>query len=234
MIYEQQLQEDLFQWKKKLLRKSSMFERVSKKTQTKINDRIPEKVHTVITESIKKMVQATLAGSNLTTSEKKLEGKTLEDKEKLVKQTIAAFQKTAAVEGAGTGAGGIFGSVADFPLLLGIKMKCLFEIASLYGFDPKQYEERVFLLYVFQLAYSSDEHRRTTFEIIENWETKKKDLKEMDWKVFQQEYRDHIDLVKLLQIMPGIGAVVGGVANYHLVRHLGETAMNCYRIRTLK
>lgn len=114
MIYEQQLQEDLFQWKKKLLRKSSMFERVSKKTQTKINDRIPEKVHTVITESIKKMVQATLAGSNLTTSEKKLEGKTLEDKEKLVKQTIAAFQKTAAVEGAGTGAGGIFGSVADF------------------------------------------------------------------------------------------------------------------------
>ncbi|MFY0760286.1 EcsC family protein [Metabacillus dongyingensis] len=233
MIYEKQLEEDLFQWKKKLLRKSSMLERVSKKTQMKINEHIPEKVHAIITESIKKMVQATLAGSNLTTSEKKLEGLSLEEKEKKVRQSIGTFQKTAAVEGAGTGAGGILGSAADFPLLLGIKMKCLFEIATLYGFDPKQYEERLFLLYVFQLAYSSDEHRRNTFELIESWDKRKNELKEIDWQTFQQEYRDHIDLVKLLQIMPGIGAVVGGVANYHLVRHLGETAMNCYRLRIM-
>jgi hypothetical protein len=32
-------------------------------------------------------------------------------------------------------------------------------------------------------------------------------------------------------LVPGIGAVVGAVANYHLLDHLGETAMNCYRLR---
>ncbi|KEZ47392.1 ecsC [Metabacillus indicus] len=233
MLYEKQLEEDLFQWKKKLLRKSSRLERFSKKTQTKINAHIPEKIHTIITESIKKMVGATLAGSNLTTSEKKLEGISFEERENKVRQTISAYQKAAAVEGAGTGAGGLLASAADFPLLLGIKMKCLFEIATLYGYDPKQVEERIFLLYVFQLAYSSDDHRRKTFELIENWEERKETVKEIDWQTFQQEYRDHIDLVKLLQVMPGIGAVVGGVANYHLVRHLGETAMNCYRLRRL-
>jgi hypothetical protein len=33
--------------------------------------------------------------------------------------------------------------------------------------------------------------------------------------------------------MPGIGAIVGAYANYQLLDKLGETAMNCYRMRIL-
>ena len=51
------------------------------------------------------------------------------------------------------GAGGILLGLADFPLLLGIKIKFLFDAATLYGFDTSDKEERLFILHVFQLAF---------------------------------------------------------------------------------
>lgn len=199
-----------------------------------MNEMIPEKAHTVITESIKKMVQATLVGSEYTTKGNYPDEMTLQVKEKLIEEKLTVYRRTAAAEGAGTGAGGFFLALADFPLLLSIKMKFLFEVAAIHGFDTKKYEERLFLLYVFQLAFSSDEHKKKTFHIIENWELEKESLVEMDWRVFQQEYRDYIDFVKMLQLLPGVGAVVGAYANYNLLDHLGEVAKNCYRIRILQ
>ncbi|MCM3651062.1 EcsC family protein [Metabacillus litoralis] len=231
MSYETQMSEDARRWKYKQLRRPSFFERSSKKAQGKINQLIPEKVHNTITESIKKMVQATLVGSNITTQPKEIENLSFEERENLVKKSIETYKKTAAIEGASTGAGGIFLGLADFPLFLSIKMKFLFEVASIYGYSTREYEERLFLLYVFQLAFSSETYKEETLDKIEHWETEKHEVKDLDWQIFQQEYRDYIDLVKLLQFLPGIGAVVGGVANYHLVQHLGECAMNCYRLR---
>ncbi|MCH1626812.1 EcsC family protein [Fredinandcohnia quinoae] len=231
--YNQVVKEELFQWRKKLIKKSTILNRVSKKAQVKINELIPEKAHQIITESIKKMIQATLIGSEYTTKVKDNGTISLEEKEKRITEILNIYKRTAAVEGAGTGAGGFMLALADFPLLLTIKMKFLFETASIYGFDTKEYEERLFILHVFQLAFSSDEHRKETFEIIENWDMKKEELMDVDWRVFQQEYRDYIDFVKMLQLVPGIGAVVGAYANYNLLDHLGETAKNCYRLRLL-
>jgi hypothetical protein len=34
--------------------------------------------------------------------------------------------------------------------------------------------------------------------------------------------------------VPGIGAFVGAYANNNLLKHLGETAMNVYRLRLLQ
>ena len=42
---------------------------------------------------------------------------------------------------------------------------------------------------------------------------------------------DYIDLAKMAQLLPVIGAAVGAVANYQLLKQLGDTAMNCYRMR---
>ncbi|WP_077329847.1 EcsC family protein [Virgibacillus siamensis] len=229
--YEEKAKIELIQWRKKISKKSSMFNQLAKKAQNKINEKIPEKAHRIITESIKKMVQATLIGSEYTVKAPESSPSTLEDIEKLVLAKKDVYKRTAAAEGAGTGAGGIFLGLADFPLLLSIKMRFLFETASLYGYDIKKYEERLFILYVFQLAFSSDSHREKTIDTIEHWQREKDKLTKLDWHVFQQEYRDYIDFVKMLQLVPGIGAVIGAYANYNLLDHLGETAMNCYRIR---
>ncbi len=59
-------------------------------------------------------------------------------------------------------------------------MKFLYEVASIYGFDANRYEERLFILHVFQLAFSNDEKRKDTFRILENWEAEKETLVDMD------------------------------------------------------
>lgn len=218
---------EAFQWKMRFLRKSSMFERFSKGVQMKVNERIPEKIHAAVTESIKKMVEATMLGSNMTAFKKDTSSLSVGEKDKLAKKTIASYQKMAAAEGIGTGAGGFMLGVADFPLLLSIKMKCLFTLSSIYGFDVKDRDERLYLLLIFQLAFSSEEHRKKVFSALENWETVKEDI---DWRVFQQEYRDYIDVVKLFQLLPGIGAAVGGIANYKLLAQLGETARHVFHL----
>lgn len=111
----------------------------------------------------------------------------------------------------------------------------LHDIASLYGYDTKDKKERLYILYIFQLAFSKPQYRKQVFQKIRKWEKErlKEDPNEIDWRRFQQEYRDYIDLAKLAQLIPGIGAVVGWIANYKLIHHLGKTAMNAYRIRQL-
>ncbi|MEF3331494.1 EcsC family protein [Oceanobacillus oncorhynchi] len=231
MDYETIVYEELRVWRNKVLKKSSLFNQLSKKAQKKINSMIPEKAHQIITDSIKNMVKATLGGSNMTTKKPEPTELSLFERDQIAKEKLVSYRKTAVVEGAGTGAGGIFLGLADFPLLLSIKMKFLFELAAVYGYDANEYEERLFILHVFQLAFSSDEKRKDTFYIIENWEQEKEQLADMDWRVFQQEYRDYIDLVKMLQLVPGFGAIVGAYANHNLMDTLGETAMNAYRMR---
>ncbi|PAE25340.1 EcsC family protein [Bacillus sp. 7894-2] len=232
--YELKAYKEIDEWKRRINKRSSMLNRLSKKAQTKVNSIIPEKAHQIITDSIKNMVKATLIGSNALTRKKQSAGRSLEMMDHMLEEKVAAYRKTAAVEGAGTGAGGILLGIADFPLLLSIKMKFLFETASIYGFNTNEYEERLFLLHVFQLAFSSDDKRKETLKLVEEWDDRKETLGDMDWKVFQQEYRDYIDFVKMLQLVPGIGAAVGAYANYNLLDHLGETAKNAYRLRILK
>ena len=232
--YTMKVQDEIAIWQRKMTRRSGMINRFSKATQTKVNGLIPQKVHHVITESIKNMVKATLAGSNFTTKKRQATGLNLYERDELFKEKLSAFRKTAVVEGAGTGAGGIMLGLADFPLLLSIKMKFLFEAAAVYGFDTNEYEERLFILHIFQLAFSSEEIRKETLTTIENWEQQKHFIADMDWRDFQQEYRDHIDLVKMFQLIPGFGAIVGAFANYNLLDQLGETAKNAYRLRYLQ
>ncbi|MGN8646075.1 EcsC family protein [Gracilibacillus sp. HCP3S3_G5_1] len=232
--YEQQAYQEMLDWELKILKKKSTFQQLSKKAQNKINSYIPEKAHQIMTEAIKHMVQTTLVGSDFTTKKNQDIGEMLEEKEQLLQKKLETYRKTATIEGAGTGAGGIFLGMADFPLLLSIKMKFLFEAATIYGFDTSKYEERLFILHVFQLAFSNDDKRREVYHLIKHWEEEKDRLTDMDWRVFQQEYRDYIDLIKLLQMVPGFGAIVGAYANYNLLDQLGQTAKNCYRLRVFE
>lgn len=231
--YELGVYQDVAEWKRKITKKSGMMTRLAKKAQTKISGLIPEKVHRAITEGIKAMVKATLFGSQITTKRHNSPASSLAERDELARKKIEIFKRAAMVEGAGTGAGGILLGLADFPILLTIKMKFLFEIAAVYGYDTSDYSERLFILHVFQLAFSSDDTRIETLDIIENWQSRKNQYVDMDWRRFQQEYRDHIDLSKMLQLVPGIGAIVGAYANNNLLTHLGNTAMNAYRLRIL-
>lgn len=224
-------------WQKKMIRRPSVFNKLSKRLQTKINDWIPEKIHIAITTAIKQMIRGVLFGAKYTTA-KPLLIKSLEVREAMVTERIKAYRNTAALEGGLTGAGGFFLGLADFPILIGIKMKLLFDIAAMYGYDVKDYKERVYILHIFELAFSSHSHRKEVYLKMEDWDVYSKnlpdDIEQFDWRNFQQEYRDYIDLAKMAQLIPIIGAPVGIIVNYRLLRKLGITAMNAYRMRLLK
>ena len=127
-------------------------------------------------------------------------------------------------------------TLPDFPLLLALKLKLLFDIAAIYGYSVDDYRERLFILYIFQLAFSSQEQRQKVYVQLENWkkehQTLPDDINNFDWRTFQQEYRDYIDIAKMAQLIPVIGAPVGIVVNYRLIKKLGITAMNAYRMRS--
>ena len=232
--YEITAANELRKWQKQMQRKPSLLNRMSKGMQNKINSLIPEKVHNAITTTIKQIVKVVLFGSKITTESPRTQG-SLEVREAVAEEKIKFYRKTAAIEGGVTGAGGILMGLADFPLLLGIKLKMLFDIASVYGFDVRDYKERLYLLYIFQLAFSSQEQRRKVYLQLENWNNEKQtlpqDINHFDWRIFQQEYRDYIDIAKMAQLIPIIGAPVGVVVNYQLIKKLGRTAMNAYRMR---
>lgn len=217
-------------------RKPSFTNRLAKKVQKKLNSYIPGKIHEAITATIKQMIRIVLFGAGLTTPKPNKTG-TLEMRERLILERIKMYRRTAAAEGGVTGAGGILLGLADFPILLGMKIKLLFDIAAIYGFDVKDYKERIYILYIMQLAFSSQEERRNVYSKIDDWEAHTKrlpdDINQFDWRTFQQEYRDYLDLAKMAQLIPIIGAPVGIVVNYRLIRKLGETAMNAYRMRVV-
>jgi hypothetical protein len=234
MEYEEKAHRELIVWKKQMQRQPSVLNDLSRRLQAKMNSYIPEKVHKAITSAMKQMIRGVLFGARITTS-KPATMASLEQTEEAVEKRIEGYKRTAMAEGGVTGAGGILLGLADFPILLGIKLKMLFDLAALYGFDVQDYKERIYLLHIFELAFSSQEHRRQVFSKMENWEEQKKllpdDIHDFNWRSLQQEYRDYIDLAKMAQLVPGIGAVVGVVVNYKLIRKLGHTAMNAYRMR---
>ncbi len=236
IFYQKQIRKELNQWQTKMKSHPSLVDNLSKSLQDRMNRLIPEKVHGVITKTMKEMIKAVLFGSRYTAIKEK-SYTSIQEAEIAILDRIRSYKQTAAIEGGVTGAGGILMGMVDFPVLLGIKMKLLFDIAVMYGFDIKDYKERLFILYIFQLAFSSQVHRQKVYKEVEGWEQLSKqlpnDINEFNWRPFQQEYRDHIDLAKMAQLIPGIGAVVGVVVNYRLIKKLGNTAMNAYRMRLI-
>ncbi len=235
MQYEQTILKELQEWQYRISRRPTILNKLSHTVQTKINSYIPDKVHAAVTATIKQMIRGVLFGAKFTTKEATV--LPLAETEEKVQRLIKNYKHTAAAEGGIIGTGGFLLGLAELPLLMGIKLKMLFDIAALYGYSVQDYKERIYILHIFQLAFSSQQHRLKVYTQMDNWEVQKQslpdDIHQFDWRSFQQEYRDYIDLAKLAQLIPGIGAVVGFVVNYQLLKKLGTTAMNAYRMRRL-
>ena len=231
-----QAAEDLAAWRARITRPAGALGKASRAVQRRVNAIIPEKVHAAITAAMQAMTKAILTGADFATASplpKTLNGASLEDREAKVLAAIDGWKKAAGAEGGVAGAGGFLLAAADFPLLMSFKLKLLFEIAALYGHDGSVLSERLYILHIFELAFSDVEHRVKVLEAMDDWDARPhpSDLADFDWRSFQQQYRDHIDLAKLAQMLPVVGAPVGAVVNWRLTAHLGKTAMMAYRMR---
>ena len=232
--YEDWARAEVAHWRAQVLKPPNALDRAARGVQGRINRIIPEQVHATLTTVIEGMTRTILTGADLTTAAPVI-GASLAERDRRARDAIDAYRKTAAVEGGVAGAGGFWLALADFPALLVIKMKLLFDLSAVYGHEADRFEERLYILALFQLAFSGAEHRAAVFHGLEDWEGREHpaDFEHFDWRTFQREYRDYIDLAKLAQMIPVVGAPIGAFVNWRLLQRLGDTAVNGYRMRWL-
>lgn len=234
--YEAWARAEVDHWRRRMLTPPSAIDRTARAIQERINRIIPEKLHAIVTDVIERMTRAILVGADIATFTQPLRDTPLSERDRRARRAIKGYRVTAAAEGGVTGAGGFWMSVADFPALVTIKLKLLFELAAIYGHPGEIFSERLYILRLFELAFSGADHRVQVLQAIDGWDASPHPdgFEAFDWRSFQQEYRDYIDLPKMAQMIPLLGAPVGAVVNWRLLDRLGEVAINAYRMRWLE
>ena len=152
--------------------------------------------------------------------------------EKLVKERT----KFATVQGATTGIGGIFTLAIDVPAILGTALKTLQEIAILHGYNPKDEEERVFIVKCLQFASSDIVGKEAILNELSMIHDSGDRTAEMisqlkGWQEVFYTYRDQYGWKKLFQMIPVLGIVFGAYANKGMIKDVSEAGMMLYRKR---
>src|SRR5690242_10824898 len=111
--YEKRALRESERWQRQMQRRPSLPSRLAKKMQDKTNSLIPEKVHIAFTAAIKQMTRTVLFGAKYTTARAVTNG-SLQEREMRIRKRIDFYSKTAATEGAITGAGGFLLGLVDF------------------------------------------------------------------------------------------------------------------------
>lgn len=229
---EAALRAEVEAWKARILKGPNLWDRATRGAQDRINRAIPERIHAVVTAGVEQMTKGIMTGSDWIPAYRPTEG-SLAAREAAARRTVGLYRGTASVEGGVAGAGGFLLAAADFPALVAIKLRMLGEIVARYGWTGGSPRERLFVLHIFHLAFASARRRPEALARLQAWIDGEADPETYDWRTFQIEYRDHIDLAKLMQLVPVIGAPVGAVVNWRLVDRLGETAVMACRMRWL-
>ena len=220
-------------WRARMLKRPGLWDKATRGTQDRINRIIPERVHAIITSGVEAMTRGILFGSDLIQTRPRPEG-SLAARDERARAMIRTYRNTASVEGGVAGAGGFVLAAADFPALMAIKVRMLGDVVAAYGWGGDTVRERLFLLHTFHLAFASARRRPEALAELERWIAgidQPEAITEYDWRQFQIEYRDYIDLAKMAQLIPVVGAPIGAVVNWRLVERLGETAMMACRMR---
>ncbi|MDF2067672.1 EcsC family protein [Bacillus sp. Cr_A10] len=172
---------------------------------------------------------------------------TLEDVQKLsvslMDKSVANLTKNrkniATIQGAGTGIGGIFTLTLDIPLLLGLQLKTLQDIAISYGYDPNDKKERLFIIKCLQFVSADIVGKQTIISQLSKFDhhdetIKREVVSEMQgWREVVFAYRDQFGWKKLFQMIPIAGLVFGAFINRSAVKDIAEAGIMLYRKRRI-
>jgi len=172
---------------------------------------------------------------------------TLDDVEKLsITTMIGAVENLtknrknlATIQGASTGIGGIFTLSIDIPLLLGMQLKTLQDIAICYGYDPNDKKERLFIVKTLQFISADIVGKQAILTQLslfdkEDKKAKREVLSEIQgWREVVFAYRDNFGWKKLFQMVPIAGIVFGAFINRSAINDIAEAGSMLYRKRRI-
>ncbi|WP_078543084.1 EcsC family protein [Litchfieldia alkalitelluris] len=158
------------------------------------------------------------------------------DKMDVAAQKISSRSaKTAMIQGGTTGIGGIFTLAIDIPLMLGITLKTIQEIALCYGYNPKEKDERIFVVKCLQFSSSDIVGKKAILEELSLFNDRKSNTQMMSqlqgWREVLTTYRDNFGWKKLFQLIPVAGILFGAYINKSTIQDTAEAAMMLYRKR---
>ena len=161
------------------------------------------------------------------------------DMDQAVSKLATNRKQLATLQGAGTGVGGIFTLSIDIPLLLGIQLKTLQDIAMCYGYDPNDKEERIYIVKVLQFVSSDIVGKKAILQQLSLMDAPDEGMKReviselQGWREVVMTHRDQIGWKKLFQMIPIVGLLVGAFINRSAVGDLAEAGMMLYRKRRI-
>lgn len=145
---------------------------------------------------------------------------------------------TATIQGATTGFGGIFTLAIDIPVLLGLSLKTLQEIAYVHGYNPNERKERIFIVKCLQFASADIVGKEAILNELSSYYDQSDKPKEMmsqlqGWREVVYTYRDQFGWKKLFQMVPIAGMVFGAFTNRSMVQDIAEAGTMLYRKRKI-
>ncbi|KZZ82565.1 EcsC family protein [Bacillus sp. SJS] len=161
----------------------------------------------------------------------------VEDMKKVCLDIRESRGNIATVQGASTGFGGMFTLAIDIPVLLGLSLKTLQEIAIAHGYDPSKKEERVFIVKCLQFASADIVGKQAILNELSGYHTKTHSSEVFSqlqgWREVMYSYRDTYGIKKLLQMIPVAGMVFGALTNRSMIKELAETGTMLYQKRRI-
>lgn len=162
----------------------------------------------------------------------------IQDMIKLSTQLQKDRTKFATLQGASTGFGGFITLAIDIPVILGIALKTLQEIAMIHGYDPNDKQERIFIIKCIQFASSDIVGKEAILKELSTLHDPKRSSEEMisqlkGWQEVFFTYRDHFGWKKLFQAVPVAGMIFGAYANKTMIQDITEAGTMLYRKRRI-
>lgn len=146
--------------------------------------------------------------------------------------------KMATVQGASTGFGGLFTLAIDIPVILGLALKTLQEIAIIHGYDPNDTKERIFIVKCLQFTSSDIVGKEAILKELSTMHDANQVADSMisqlrGWQEVFITYKDQFGWKKLFQMVPVAGIIFGAYANRAMIRDIAETGIMLYRKRRI-
>jgi hypothetical protein len=145
--------------------------------------------------------------------------------------TIA--QGVATVEGALTGAGGVWTTLLDVPLLLGLCLRTIIKNGHCYGYALDHPKDKAWVLGAFEIALSDSMERRA--ELM----TRLRELEHVfvaqtEEQVVLEELASLITQIEIFEDIPVFGAVTGALLNLATLHKTDVTARHLFQERWLR
>jgi hypothetical protein len=157
----------------------------------------------------------------------------LEECDRLARKVGGAARGLGTVEGALTGAGGVFTTMLDIPLLFGLALRTIIKVGHCYGFPLDRPTNRAFVLGVLAAALTDSRERKQRI-LARLREIEDLLLEETQENLVVEEAASLLFQLEVFEEVPGVGAISGAVLNHSAIHRVERTARHVFQERWLR